>query len=194
MNEQRWIRRIQKKADQKSADKLIEKYYEEMYRFAYRQMIDKHLALDMTQEIFIKMLQGIEHYDPERASFRTWLYRVAQNACVDYFRSKQYAQVSRANLTDEIDDPATTTAAAATIHNDIELALVSKEQYAVVQACIAEYSTQIQYIMRYKLFQDYTFAEISTELDLPESTVKTNYYKVIKRLRSKLEGYYHEEA
>lgn len=51
------IRRIKKKQDKKAADELIRRYYREIYAFTYRQTGERELALDLTQEIFITVLQ-----------------------------------------------------------------------------------------------------------------------------------------
>lgn len=60
------IRRIKKKQDKKAADELIRRYYREIYAFTYRQTGERELALDLTQEIFITVLQGIYAFDEKR--------------------------------------------------------------------------------------------------------------------------------
>ena len=84
------IRRIKKKQDKKAADELIQRYYREIYAFTYRQTGERELALDLTQEIFITVLQGIYAFDEKKAGFRTWAYHVAANRITDYYRSKSY--------------------------------------------------------------------------------------------------------
>ena len=53
MQEKDWIRRIQKRGSKRDADKLIHAYYDEIYRYAWRQTGNKETAMDLTQEIFI---------------------------------------------------------------------------------------------------------------------------------------------
>lgn len=86
--EQRLILKIQRKGDRKAADCLIRLYYDEIFRFIRKQTSDEETALDLTQNIFISMLRTIAHYDPKKAGFRTWLYKIATNKTVDYFRSR----------------------------------------------------------------------------------------------------------
>jgi RNA polymerase sigma-70 factor (ECF subfamily) len=43
-------------------------------------------ADDVTQDVFVKILSSIEHYDPERAPFSAWTLRVARNAAIDHMR------------------------------------------------------------------------------------------------------------
>ena len=50
--ELKWIRRICKKQSKKDAEQLIQKYYDEIYVYVYRQTGNKEDSLDLTQEIF----------------------------------------------------------------------------------------------------------------------------------------------
>ena len=71
--EQKWIRRIQRRSSEKDADALIRKYYSEIFAYAYKQVSDRETALDLTQEIFIAVLRSLHTYDSGRATFRTGL-------------------------------------------------------------------------------------------------------------------------
>ncbi len=184
MNERYWIRKIQQKHDEKSADKLMRKYYKEIYIFVYKQTLDEQLALDLTQEIFIRMLRSIASYDEKKSGFRTWLYRIATNHCIDYLRSKQYQmkQLTVFTVDEEQAEP-----------DDRTLQLEYKEQYEAVNELLQKQSGIIQQIVRYKIFSELTFMEIAKILQMPEATVKTNYYKAIRMLRKGMEAYYEDE-
>ena len=97
----RLIKKIKKRNSRKAADDLISNYYKEIYIYVYKQTSDKELSMDLTQEIFISMLGSIHSFDEEKASFRTWLYRIATNKVVDYFRSKNYKYTT---IVDSIED------------------------------------------------------------------------------------------
>ena len=60
--ESRWIRRVQQSAHEESANLLVKKYYKEIFAFVYKQVLDEQLALDLTQEIFIRVLQAIPNF------------------------------------------------------------------------------------------------------------------------------------
>ena len=81
--EDKWIRAIQRRGSRDAAEKLIQSYYDEIYRFIYRQVGHKEDAMDLTQSIFIAVLRAIPSYQAKRASFRTWLYRIAANKIID---------------------------------------------------------------------------------------------------------------
>ena len=81
--EQKWIKAIQRRNSRDAAEQLIRSYYDEIYRFVCRQTGSKEDAMDLTQSIFIAVLRALPGYRAERASFRTWLYRIAANKVID---------------------------------------------------------------------------------------------------------------
>lgn len=67
---------------------LTEPYRRELQIHCYRILGSLHEAEDMVQETFIKAWKHIETYEG-RASFRSWLYKIATNTCLDYLDSKR---------------------------------------------------------------------------------------------------------
>lgn len=176
--EKRWITQIQKNASESASNELVSKYYKEIYAFSYKQTLDQDLSLDLTQEIFIIALQSIHTYDMKKASFRTWLYRLASNKIVDYYRSKSYRYTQMARQIDdyEIMDEV-----------DMVISLEYKEEVEKVTAIVNQLESSSQQIIRLKLFGEYTFKEIATMESIPLSTVKTKYYSSLKRIRTEME-------
>lgn len=178
--ERRWIRRVQQSAHENSANKLVKKYYKEIFAFVYKQILDEQLALDLTQEIFIRMLQSIAHFNFKKASFRTWLYRIASNHCIDYFRSKSFRTGQQVIYVEEMEIES--------LDNVMER-LVQKEDMERVNVLLLHFDLEVQQIVRYKLFLELTFQEIAGILNLSESTVKTKYYSVLKKIRREMDAY-----
>ncbi|MBM7578543.1 sigma-70 family RNA polymerase sigma factor [Jeotgalibacillus terrae] len=169
---------MQKSAHEESANQLVKHYYKEIFAFVYKQVMDEQEALDLTQEVCIRMLQSIENYDAGKASFRTWLYRIATNHCIDYFRSKSYKTESRIDYIEDQDVEST--------ENVLE-GVLKKEQMEGLQAVLARFDQDTQFIVRYKLFLEQSFREIAVSLNVPESSVKTKYYKAIRTIRKEME-------
>ena len=168
------IKKIKKRNSKRAADELISNYYKEIYIYVYRQTSDKELAMDLTQEIFISMLSSLHSFDETRGSFRTWLYRIATNKVVDYFRSRnyKYSKVVDSILDSEIEDT-----------TDFTVNLEHKDDIEKVQKIVNRLSSEHQEIFRLKIFLDATFMEISKVLDMRESTVKTKYYSILKKVK-----------
>ncbi|MGF7047400.1 RNA polymerase sigma-70 factor (ECF subfamily) [Paenibacillus sp. DS2015] len=172
-NEQKWIRRIKTKSDRTAANELVLKYYKEIYAFVYKQILNKETAMDLTQEIFTSMLQTISSFDERKASFRTWLYKISTYRIVDYYRSKYYKTTRMMDPIEENDF---------SDHSDFTIRLEYREDVEKVMEIINTLDVRTQHICRFKLFAENTFSEIAVQLELPESTIKTNYYTAIRKI------------
>lgn len=178
--EQILIEKLKRRQRSKEADKLISKYYDEIYVYAYKQILDKDLAMDLTQEIFISMLRSISLYDGGRASFRTWLYKIASNKIIDYRRSRQSRELLSFD-SESFDVP---------VEPDFEKTLENSELIAKIEEYVSSFDSVNQEIFRLRVFGEYTFAEIAKISAMPEASVKTNYYRMIKKIRKEFEDEY----
>ncbi|GEM_PF-373583 len=68
---------------------LCEKYIPRIYGFALRRTGDISDAEDITSSVFEKVVANIHGYDASKASFATWIYRIALNTVNDYFRARK---------------------------------------------------------------------------------------------------------
>jgi RNA polymerase sigma factor (sigma-70 family) len=176
-NEKKWIRRIKAKSDKLSANELVTKYYKQIYAFVYKQTLNKELAMDLTQEIFTSMLQTIASYNERKASFRTWLYQVSTYRIVDYYRSKYYQSNRLDDPIEDHDFPE---------DHDFTVALEYKQEVEQVMDIVNTLDARSQQIFRLKLYADHTFVEIAALLQLTESTVKTSYYTMIRKIKQRM--------
>lgn len=78
-----------KNGSQAAMEVLVKRHYKNIFSYIYRKVGDYHLAYDLTQETFIKMMKAIENYKPH-GKFSNWLLTIAVNQCRDYFRSSQF--------------------------------------------------------------------------------------------------------
>ena len=173
------IRRIVRRGDQEAADSLFDRYYREIYAFVYRQCGEKELAMDLTQEVMISAFQGLPGYDVRKASFRTWLYRVAANRITDYYRSRRHREAAAEIPLEEItEEPG----AEESVLKQLERKDRIRQVMEIVSACPLSW---IQ-IFELRAFEELPFAEIARELAVSESTVKTRWFTMIRRIRKEL--------
>lgn len=173
----KWIKRIQKKQSKKDAEQLITKYYDEIYVYVYRQTGNKDDSLDLTQEIFISVLRSIQNYQPNKASFRTWLYRIATNKIIDERRKRhpEFLDIADIEVQEELD-------------------YLKQSGYRHLLGKIDKYvSTQgspVEQIFRLRLYQNLSFVIIGEMLGMPEATVKTKYHRLCQKIRKEFEDEY----
>jgi len=177
LNDEKLLIRKIKKGDLAAADTLIRKYYDEILRFIQKQTT-KETALDLTQDIFISLLRTISRYDPKKgAGFRTWLYKIATDKTIDYFRSRAARITETLSLDDvePIDD------------TDFTLQITNKEFAERVCAYVSKFPPDTQKIFRLHIFGNYTFAEIAEGMQIAEGSVKSKYYRLLNKLRSEFD-------
>src|SRR5262249_7741125 len=68
-----------------SFEELVRRYQRPISAYVYRMVGDYESALDLTQEIFIKVYNSLRRYRPE-FKFSTWIYKIAHNSAVDHLR------------------------------------------------------------------------------------------------------------
>ena len=78
-----------KECDSSAFARLYEHYYQDIYNYIYFRVPDVSQAEDLTSEVFIKVLESIDSFTFRGFPFSSWLYRIARNMMVDYFRSHQ---------------------------------------------------------------------------------------------------------
>jgi RNA polymerase sigma-70 factor (ECF subfamily) len=66
--------------------RLYDRHRESIFRYLWLRLDDRQLAEDLTGDVFMRMLAALPRYRVQGLPFRAWLYRIAHNLLVDYFR------------------------------------------------------------------------------------------------------------
>lgn len=93
------MRQLQEGEDE-ALEKLMDRYKEAIFGFAFRQTFDASAAADVTQETFVRVYLNRLKFRPT-GSFRSWLYRIASNLCVD--RARRARRAPTANVIEPIE-------------------------------------------------------------------------------------------
>jgi len=79
--------------DRRAFDEIVTRHGPFALRVARRLIADAVVAEDMVQEAMVRAWSQARHFDPARARFTTWLYRIVVNLCIDYRRRAQPVQM-----------------------------------------------------------------------------------------------------
>lgn len=170
----KWVRSIKRYPDKKVADKLISHYLDEMFGYVYNRVVNREVAKDVTQEIFISVLQSINNYDESKSSFRTWIYSIASRRVADYYRTKESYDDRLVEMS-EVD-----WGSSEILGLDFDQTL----ELAEINEFIDGLEERSRKIFKLKIFEGRTFAEISNAMGMPESTVKSCFYRTQRLIRS----------
>ena len=171
--DQKLIRAIIHHGSRQAADQLIQTYYDEIYRFCFRQTGNKEDAMGLTQTIFLAVLRSLPSYDGSRASFRTWLYCIAANKVVDARRKGRPVFLSL----NDMEIPET---------EDFTERIHERELVRQIEDFVSHLDPQLQTVFRLRVYGEQSFAEIADSLCRSESTVKSQFYRLLGRMRKEL--------
>ncbi len=168
--ENKWIRDIRRVGSRQAAEQLGEQYYNEIYVFVYRQTGHKEDAMDLTQNIFLAVLRALPSYDPKKAAFRTWLYRIAANKVIDA-RRRFRPSVTPLEETE------------LSIQEDFVSQIHDRELLGRIEDYVAGLPPMLQAVFRLRLYGEQGFGEIAAALGQSEAAVKSQYYRLLRRIR-----------
>src|SRR4030042_2524620 len=157
------------KGDEKSLEILIKNYLRPIYAFAYRYVSNFQDAEDITQEIFIKVWRNLKKFDKDK-SFKTWIFSIAKNACIDFLRKKK--TIPLAELENEIGK------------NDKFIELMDMVQ--LLQSASEKLLPKYQTVLSLRYNDNLNFREIAEKLKEQLHTVKSRHRRALAMLKNLL--------
>lgn len=161
---------------------LVKRYENPLSRYIRRiGVVSKDDREDVLQNIFIKTYRNIHSFDTS-LSFSTWIYRIAHNEAVSFFRAKKVRP--EGHLVEDSED------ALAKIFDDTDFVeLLDKKIQAQHIASQVEKLDQIyQDVIILRYFEDRSYTEISDILKIREGTVATLLHRAKKKLKISIEN------
>ena len=70
------------------AECIYREFYGKIYGYVYSKISNASDVQDLVSSVFLKMLQNLDRFSPERASLSTWIYTIARHTVVDYRRQQ----------------------------------------------------------------------------------------------------------
>lgn len=84
------LRRAQQH-DQAASGEIYDRYARRIHRYIYHRTGDANLADDLTGDVFVRMLEAARSNHFAQTSLQAWLYRIAHNLVIDYYRRRPEA-------------------------------------------------------------------------------------------------------
>jgi RNA polymerase sigma-70 factor (ECF subfamily) len=169
------IRRAQQH-DPVALTQLYEENFDKIYRYIVLKIGDRTEAEDMTQQVFLNALQSISSYKWKGMPFTSWLYRIAHNQVVDYFRKKSK------HVTVPLDESLPIPAADGDPKYEVERKL---EMETIVMATKKLTQAQ-QEVISLRFASELSIAEVAGVMGKSEGAVKALQHSAIAALRKVL--------
>lgn len=156
------------RGDEISFTTIIEEKKESLYRLAYSYVKNRHDALDIFQEAVYKAYISI-HKLKKPETFNAWIKRIVVNTAIDYLRKTKkivYIEKEYEASSDEMSHA---------------------EEVMDLKKALDELDPKSKTIITLRFFEDLPLKEIAEILEMPLSTVKTNLYRSLDKLKINLE-------
>ncbi|MCP4574122.1 MAG: sigma-70 family RNA polymerase sigma factor [bacterium] len=160
---------------QTAFDRLMQRHEHFVFRVAYPYVGDADSALDVCQNVFIKVHRRLDTFRGA-TTFRAWLARIAQNESLSWLRSRQ--RFSDHQDIDAVDGPAS--AAVQNVH------LVESERQRDLRAEIDRLNPTQQQAVVLRYYEKMPLREIGETLECSEGQVKSILFRSIRKLRDNL--------
>jgi RNA polymerase sigma-70 factor (ECF subfamily) len=158
---------------------LVDRHSRSVFRLAFRMTGNEQDAEDVVQETFLRAYRQLHRYE-SRASFGTWLYRIAANYSLDLVRSKK-----RHPETAIDDSPAPFTAA--TGEAGPHRLLMGDEVQRKVAETLNQLSQQERTAFTLRHFEGQSIEEIGSALGLSGNATKHSIFRAVQKIRRALE-------
>ena len=162
-----------KDGDAASFEVLLLRYRIPLVSFLHRMVRDRALAEDLAQEVFLRVYQARERYQPE-ARFTTWLYRIATNLALNAIRDRK-DKVSEPAFERFVDPQPT-----------VEQRLIERDRERLIRQAVESLpENQCVAVILHK-YQEVDYRQIAGVLNVSESAVKSLLFRAYETLRLRL--------
>ncbi|HYV33573.1 MAG TPA: RNA polymerase sigma factor, partial [Candidatus Limnocylindria bacterium] len=159
-----------KLGEQAALGEIYDLYFKKIYRFIFYRVSHKEIAEDLAEEVFLKAFAKISTVN-ENQAFEGWLYQIARNLIIDYYRQKK------------------TTVALEDVENTLEyetnvIDIFSlQEKQKVLLKILKELGAEQQVVIKLKFLEGLENAEIAEMLHKNEGAIRVIQHRAIAKLQ-----------
>lgn len=173
------------KGDEKAFARLLNRYKDTIYFMLLKMLNNRSDAEDLTLEAFGKAFKNLHQYSPTYA-FSTWLFKIASNNCIDFLRKKKGIIISLENDSEQIEISETARLKSKDLNP--EERLIRKQKAILLRKVVRRLKPHYQTLVELRYFREFSYEEISKELNLPLGTVKAQLFRARQMLFKLIES------
>lgn len=147
---------------------VYEKYHQKVFQYIYGKTSNYHTAEDLCEDVFVKVFEHIDTYDETKAAVSTWIYTIAHNIVIDYYRANRI-QV-------ELDENQA-------VEDNVLENICQDETLEQLACALEKLPQQERDIIILHYYKNMKLKEIGIALDISYSYTKLLHAKAIKQLK-----------
>jgi RNA polymerase sigma factor (sigma-70 family) len=166
----------------KAFGRLYEQYLIKIFHYVNYRIEDRGIAEDLTSDIFNKALTKFKSYDSKKATFSTWIFSIARNTLIDYYRGRSKEQKFQKEEKFRVMVYSTSP----------EEEVSRSEEIRKLRICLSSLNPGERELISLKFSGEMTNREIAQITGLSESNVGTIICRAVRKLRDGFSGWQHE--
>jgi len=156
---------------------LYRRHYDAVFRYCVHRLFDRHIAEDITAEVFLKVVENFGRFKGGEKQFRNWLYKIATNAVNDHLRRTArrdgLLKGARHQIGSQVAD----------CQSSVE---PSNEKLALLREAVLSLQPRYQTIITLRFFEHLKLTEIAEVLGSSPGTVRSQLARALAKLRKLL--------
>lgn len=169
------IRRAQA-GDPEAVGWLYDRYYLPVYRYFRIRLEDQDLAEDLTAEVFVRMLEHLPRYRSRGRPFLAWLYTIARNLLMDYYRARPRS------IATPLEDPER----APSVEEDIER-IEAQAQWDCIRRAMQKLTPDQQDVLFHRFLEGRSVEETARLMGKLPNAIKALQHRALAALRRRME-------
>lgn len=156
-----------------SFGEIYELFTQKIYAFIFYKTFHRETAEDLTSQTFTRALEKIQSFDSQKGSFNSWIYAIARNSVVDFYRTKKDSK----NIDDVFD-----------LASEVDVAaeISAKNEFAEIRDALQKISPRQREIILLRIWEGMKFREIAEILAKNEAAVKMDFARGLQNLKKEI--------
>lgn len=147
---------------------IYNQYHDKVQWFIQEKVGDKFLAEDLCSEVFIKVLNKYDSFDDTKSSVSTWIFTIARNTLIDYYRGRKVFEEVPEELANE---------------SDIDEEICNNETLDELASALEKLDERERDIVIFRYYSGLTLKDIAEKMDISYAYVKILHNKAIGDLK-----------
>lgn len=156
-------------------DRFFEEYYDKIYNYIYFKTGDRDRAEDLTCSIIEKILNNIHRFNASASSLNTWIFTIARNHLIDYYRLKSrneshFEDGEELQLVDKLTASPDTS-------------VIEADRQELIQGLLQQLQDTEREVMALKFWGGLKNTEIAAQLGISSSNINVMVFRTLKKLK-----------
>lgn len=153
-------------------EEVFKQYHDKIEYYIYGKVSDRYVAEDLTSIVFFKVCDKLSMYDESKASVATWIYTIANNTVIDYYRTNK--------TFDEIPEEIANA-------NEIDEQIINEEMLSELARALKRLPERERDLLILRYYDNMKLKDIAVKMEMSYANAKVVHAKAINHMREYLE-------